>query len=1019
IALCVIAAHGVQGQSALNTFPSRVVGQLSLEIQPRAIAPNILEGREFNQPFSIAFDRRTTPPSLYVADTFNNRVLGWRNATGFQNGQQADIVIGQLDFFSAVPQGPGIGRTTGLSAPTSLVVDSEGNLYVTDSGNNRILRFPRPFDDTSEIRVPNLVIGQTSLNTRDANAGGLSASSVAFISGTQLATSGLAFDSNGNLWASDPFNNRVLRYPASALAAGRNGPAADLVLGQLTFDVNTIPQGANPLSKEVLSTPSSIAFDPAGRLYVSDTGSRVLVFAPPTTSGVPAVRILGIPAQIPNQPVPTAGEYRVIGPEGLAFLGNNLLVADRGNSRVLRYDPFETWPAETPTPAPQGTPVFISPPAKAVLGQFDFFSSRPNRGVGDPSDLSLNGPTGLAVLGTEIFVADTGNNRMLVFPSVSGSTQATRVLGQQMFQSGAVNYIEGRELFLASNGTRAGDISGRDGAGIVVDTTGATPPRLYIADTLNNRILGYADARRVRPGDHADIVIGQPDFNRATVNSPGGQQDQPSDVGLFRPSGLAIDADGNLWVADSGNARVLRFGRPFDQQGRIRPNLVIGQSSLFNKLTDPSSRNMAYPFGIAFTVEGSLLVSDVAHNRVLFFRKPANGDFTNYQAAERVIGQSDFVTGGQLATNPNRLQAPRGISTDTDDRLYVADGAGRVLIYDRIGSTQNNPSPAQVLGGFNQPQGVWVNRQTGEIWIADTVNNRAIRFPRFDRLTLNPQSDYSIQINGPLALAQDSTGNLYVAEAINRVSIYYNGLSILHTANSSDRATAPGQIASIYPQSVTYLFGDQTEAANRLPVPTTLGDIQVLVADKPVPLYYASPTQINLIVPNDAPTSGLLEYQVVKASTGAILAVGQIPMGRVNPGLFVQGSAAGGQLSALNQDNTVNSPQNAAGRGTVIQLFGTGAGFIPNAPPDGEAPNGLVRTPYLPRVVIGTDFVPDANIEYSGLAPGMPGVWQINVKIPDTVFPTTQVPVAVQVESINSNRTRGNTTISTTIAVKQ
>ena len=93
----------------------------------------------------------------------------------------------------------------------------------------------------------------------------------------------------------------------------------------------------------------------------------------------------------------------------------------------------------------------------------------------------------------------------------------------------------------------------------------STPPRLYIADTYNNRILGYRDARKCSPERSADIVIGQSDLNRVLINAPQNNAEVPTDSGLFRPTGLIVDTNGDLFVADSGNARVLRFPSPFEQ----------------------------------------------------------------------------------------------------------------------------------------------------------------------------------------------------------------------------------------------------------------------------------------------------------------------------------------------------------------------------------------------------------------------------------------------------------------------
>jgi len=170
-----------------------------------------------------------------------------------------------------------------------------------------------------------------------------------------------------------------------------------------------------------------------------------------------------------------------------------------------------------------------------------------------------------------------------------------------------------------------------------------------------------------------------------------------------------------------------------------------------------------------------------------------------------------------------------------------------------------------------------------------------------------------------------------------------------------------------------------------------------------------------------APDSGRADVQVLRASTGEILAASNVELARVSPALFIQGTGAPdqGQIAALNQDNSVNSAANPATKGQIIQLFGAGQGFVPNAPPDGEVPTGEVQTQELPRVLIGTDFVPDSAIQYSGLAPGLIGVWQINVMIPDTVAGGVgPVDVVVQLRSVPSNVGFGGKRLRTTIAVR-
>ena len=100
-------------QFILDPLPSRVLGQDSVRISN--VHPNLVEGREFYGPLAIALDMSTNPPGLYVADSGNNRVLGFRNAASFANGQKADIVVGQPDFATTF----GVGTASTSTAATA------------------------------------------------------------------------------------------------------------------------------------------------------------------------------------------------------------------------------------------------------------------------------------------------------------------------------------------------------------------------------------------------------------------------------------------------------------------------------------------------------------------------------------------------------------------------------------------------------------------------------------------------------------------------------------------------------------------------------------------------------------------------------------------------------------------------------------------------------------------------------------------------------------------------------------
>ena len=977
VAGSLIACLPCLAQTPLNPLPTRVIGQDNLNVTN--LAPNLVEGREFNAPLSVALDTSANPPHLYVADTENNRVLGWLNASSFSNGQKADIVVGQLDLVTTFAQGPNRGtgsRTTGLATPVGLAVDANGNLYVADCANNRVLRFPKPFSQSTIL--PDMVIGQADFSHNAANGatGVIGPATLLLNPGSPFAAY-LAIDSSGNLWVADAGNNRVLRFNASALSNGASGPAADLVLGQMDF-VSGGFNGYTPTSLTQLHVPTGLAFDTLGNFFVSESNGqpgRVLVFNHPGANGQGAARLVGEPGPVPTTPV---NALQLSGnTAGLAVVNNGLAIADGGYNRILLYAPVNQWTSDMSSQHPI-----------AVLGQNDYVSSVANQGLPESSATTLSAPSGIAFSGTELFIADASNYRVVVDP-LNGTTfgPATRVLGQDAMNFNTVNLIEGREVrFTTSpNGNSAAD------AGIVVDLK-STPPHLYIADTYNNRVLGYNDLRAVRPGSKADIVIGQPDFSHSELNFPSNNAAMPNQSGLVAPIGLAVDVNGNLYVADSGNSRVLRFPQPFaNPQNLPNADIVIGQPSFTLKITDASPSTMNSPYGLAFANDEGLLVSDSVHNRVLFFAGASSG-FTSGMAAAKVFGQPDFSTISS-GNGPDKFNSPRHIATDSNNGLYVADtGNQRISIFVNAPGAASDPQAALSLTGV-APNGIYVNQTNGEIWVGNSTGT-VFHYPTYDALTLGNLQPDTLSLNessGVLAVTQDAGGALYVADGLNRVVIHYPGVAGINAANYiTSLALAPQTIASLFTlSSQANYFTSSPTSATTLPIPTTLADTQVTVNDQLSPIYYVGGNQINFLVPNEAPTSGSATVQVIRASTGQILGSNTIAVAAASPGLFTETATGSGQVAALNQDGTVNGPMHPAPWGSIVAFFGTGVGLVPGAPADGVAAGGQTPTSSTPQVAIGAAFVPPANVTYSGLAPGLVGVWQVNVMIPNTVPPTT------------------------------
>jgi len=977
--------------------------------------PNWVEGRELNSPQGIALDNSVSPPIVYIADTGNNRVLAFQYATQLKAGALADLVLGQPDRFTNLPQGPnGASLTTGLRAPSGLAVDSAGNLYVADTGDNRILRYPKPFAQPAGYQFPDMIIGQTTFTGSGGDTGGVTASTLLLTGGnTFFPHTGLTFDSSGNLWVAETGNHRVLRFPASVLSAGQNAPAADTVIGQANLTSNVA--ATLRTSTSGLFYPTSVSFDSAGNMLVADSLDRMLVFPPSSKTNASASRILGIAQPTTAQPTPPAVSDIAVGDVTSAIAaGTNIVVVDSSNNRVLVFPAVSAWPAQATQ---------FSPSASSVIGQTSFSNSMANQG-GPVSATTLSSPIDVAASTTEVFVVDSGNHRVLVFPITNSSpaSMPSRVIGQLDFPYNAPNLVIGQEFFTAGP---ANSVSGS----AILDL-GATPPHLYVADTANNRILGFKDFTSLANGQVADLVIGQPDFFHTTINYPTNLGTTPNAQGLDSPTSIAVDSKGNLYVADSFNSRVLRFPAPFASgtTNLETADLVLGQSDFVSIVTDPTARTMNIPVSIAFTVEGAdasmansgyLAVTDANHNRVLFFAKP----FSNGMSATLVLGQSS-LNASSAGVAAASLSSPLGVAVDPLDRIVVADtGNARVQVFGPVQSLSNGATPSFSLStGFTAPLGIGM-ATSGQFWVADGNQNHLLHFPSIDQLPLSGYaSDAALSAVSPRSAFVDSFSNLLVADGINRVVYYAPGVAVVNAANYiPGRPLAPGAIAALFPSISTNMLagGTGTAPSGVFPLPTTLANTQVIVNNKASALFFVSPGQINLPLSMSLPSAGTVDLQVVQPTTGQIYGAAELALSSASPELFTAGGTGSGEVAAINVvDGTINSATNQVARGAYITLYGTGQAFVANAPADGTAGTGPIPTAVNPQILLGGAFLPATDIQYSGLAPDLVGVWQINFQIPMATTPGNAVPVIVLMNSIPSDNPSVPGQIAATIAVK-
>jgi len=353
------------------------------------------------------------------------------HAFAFSNGQPANLVIGQSGFTSFSPG----ATSTGFVSPYALAFDSSHNLWVADDAGNRVLEYKTPL---STHEAASVVIGQSSFTTLASAT-----------TSTGLNTpNALTFDSSGNLWVVDSSNDRVLEYKTPL----STGEAASLVIGQSSFTTNTF----TTTTSTALNSPYGLTFDSSGNLWVADLlNGRVLEYATPFSNGEAATLVIGEPNfTTANDQVSKTG---LNAPNALTFdSSGNLWVVD--GHRVLEYaTPFSTHEA-----------------ASLVIGQNNFTNSSAvasSTGTDLPSALAFDS-------GNNLWVSDTGNNRVLEYKTpLSTGEAASLVIGQSNFTGSATTPV--------LNPTST---SLNQPKGLAFDSSG----NLWVADWAGDRVLQYA-----------------------------------------------------------------------------------------------------------------------------------------------------------------------------------------------------------------------------------------------------------------------------------------------------------------------------------------------------------------------------------------------------------------------------------------------------------------------------------------------------------------------------------------------
>ncbi|MEX0616989.1 MAG: DNRLRE domain-containing protein [Candidatus Woykebacteria bacterium] len=356
-----------------------------------------------------------------------------------------------------------------------------------------------------------------------------------------------------------------------------------------------------------------------------------------------------------------------------------------------------------------------------IVGQPDFSEITPNKVVPN----KLFNPHGAIIDRTSssqrLYVFDAGNSRILGFSwdqCIASTTNPLNctpslVIGQPNMNSSACNgdsAFQNHPVRAAASASslcslNESSISIQEsimGASMAVDLVG----NLYVTDYFNHRVLKY-----IRPFETdtvADDVWGQSDF---TGNQPNKGASSPDSTSLrFDPccvnaflAGVDVDATGNVWIADSGNHRVLRF-----PAGSNTADLVLGQSGFTSRSAGSGLNRLSTPSVVRVNSSGSVYVTDEGNSRVMRFKAP----FTN--------GMNGEIFGSGFSI-------PHGIDFDPTrpGKVWVANKGAHVLeLWDE--DTQSRILELGVRGDGNV-----LGDTTGSIGI-DTAGNIIATAPGYD-----------------------------------------------------------------------------------------------------------------------------------------------------------------------------------------------------------------------------------------------------------------------------------------------
>ena len=534
---------------------------------------------------------------------------------------------------------------------------------------------------------------------------------------------GVTTDADGNIYIPDTENHRIRKVDTEGIITTFAGTGEEGFSGD-----------GGPATEAELNWPTGVAVDDAGNLYIADRNNERVRRVDPegiitTFAGTGE---WGYDSDEDGGPAASA---LLNWPTGLALdVDGNLYIADEYNNRIRRVDT-------------SGIITTVAGMRRPPLEVGEEEAEDEDEDVGDDGPATsalLNRPTGVAVDGEgNLYIADRLNHRV-----------------RKVDAEGIITTIAGMadEGFSGDGGPATGAQLDQP-SGVAVDGDGY----IFIADRGNNRV------RQINPDGVITTIPGAED---------GG--DEPDGEAPFAdPRGVAVDSDGNIYVADTGNHQIHVIG----DAGVV--SRVAGIEGLGDGGPATEAR-LLEPIGVAIGVDGTLYFSDTGNRRIR--KVDTNGIITTFAGS----GQRGDAGDGGLAVEA-QFDCPAGVTIDAEGNVYVADKCNhRVRKVDTngiitafAGSGEQGPFADETAIGDNGPAtsarligptGLAFDSE-GNLYITDPGNHRIRKVDTQGNITTiagSGERSFSgdegpaaeAQLSTPTGFEIDADGNLYIADFV-------------------------------------------------------------------------------------------------------------------------------------------------------------------------------------------------------------------------------------------------------------